>query len=51
MASNYDIWLATDPWWEATDTLEEEEVCEGCNQEIEECECEDEEGEECQGEK
>ena len=35
MANAYDIWLATDPWWEGK--------CGECAQDEDECECEEEE--------
>ena len=35
MADAYDIWLATDPWWEGK--------CGECAQDEDECECEEEE--------
>ena len=37
MADAYDIWLATDPWWEGKCR-----ECEECEQDEDECECEDE---------
>lgn len=41
MLCDYDRWkLSYPPWWD-----DEPEVCEYCDQELEECDCEDEEGE------
>ena len=37
MADAYDIWLATDPWWEGKCG-----ECEECEQAEDECECEGE---------